>query len=180
MQLNCFPPKVTRTESQALFKGRMREFRHGKFMFETGFYVPFYLFKVEVKNGKTQTSNFLSLDAVTGNLDLYSFEQELQDADFLLIESAQFPPTLLSEESAVSLLEEKVRRSVYAKGFFKISDLKITCTVIRQFYLPYWIGFYERKKQVNIEVLDAVRGQFEGTKLRELVMNWFQAEAATK
>ena len=91
MQLNCLPPKVTRIESQALFKAGMREFRHGKFMFETGFYVPFYLFKVAVKNGKTQTSNFLALDAVVGNLDLYSFEQELQDADFLLIESAQFP-----------------------------------------------------------------------------------------
>ncbi len=177
MSIECVAIKLEREEALKLFKSRMRGFKLGQFCFDTGFFVPYYLFQVEIRNGDKLSSQLLAIDATIGELDLYSFEQV--PTEFAEIETTQFGETVLSEKHAFALLKEKVRRMVYLQGFFKIRDLSITGQLIRLIYIPYWIGFYTRNNQSVLEVVDAVRGRFEGAKVRDLVMDWFAREAET-
>ena len=175
MSIEYIDVKLKVEEARKLFKSRMGRFNRRQFRFETGFFIPYYLFQVEILNGDKLTSQLLAIDAMTGELDLYRFEK--LPTEFAEIETTQFGKTILSEKQAIALLNEKVRRMVYLQGFFKIRDLNIMGTLVRLIYLPYRVGFYTRNHQVVLEVVDAVRGCFEGAKVRDLVMDWFAREA---
>jgi len=41
-------------------------------------------------------------------------------------------------------------------------------------HILYWVGVYERNGRAQLEIINALRGRFEGAKLRELVAEWFQ------
>jgi hypothetical protein len=178
MKLECVPAQHDYDEALKLFKSRMRRLKLGQFMFGTGFFLPYYLFEVEVVNGGKLTSQFLAIDAMTGELDLYNFEQP--PAEFDEVETEQIGETTLSEKQALALLKEKVRRMLYLQGFFQIRDLTITGKLVRRLYLPYWVGFFKQKTQADIEVIDAVRGRFEGAKVHDLVYDWFAREAQAR
>ena len=178
MSIECVDFKLEAEEARKLFKSRMRRFKHGQFRFDTGFFIPYYLFQVEVRNGDKLKSQLLAIDATTGELDLYSFEQI--PTEFVEIETTQFGATALSEKDAFAMLKEKVRRMVYLQGFFQIRDLSITGSLQRLIYLPYWVGFFARDNQLVLEVVDAMRGRFEGAKVRDLVLDWFAQEAEVR
>ena len=178
MSIECVDFKLKAEEARKLFRSRMRRFKLGQFCFDTGFLVPYYLFQVEVLNGGRLKSQLLAIDATTGELDLYGFEQV--PTEFASIETTQISATVLSEQQAFALLKEKVRRMVYLQGFFKISDLSITGKLMQVIYLPYWVGFFTRDNQLVLEVIDAVRGCFEGAKVRGLVQKWFMHESETR
>ena len=170
--------KLERDEALKLFKSRMRRLKLGQFRFDTGFYIPYYLFRVEVLNGGKLSTQWLAIDATTGELDLYGFEQV--PTEFAEIETTQIGAIGLSEKQAFALLKEKVRRMMYLRGFFKISDLNITGQLLRLLYLPYWVGVFTRNDELELEVIDAVRGRFEGAKVRDLVSTWFVHEAEAR
>lgn len=163
-----------------MFTGGLREVRLGRLRISTGLYVPYHLFQIEVQNGGNHSVHFLAIDAVTGELDPYSFDEPPRDDEFVELESTQVVPAALSEAETLARLEERIRRGVYLNGFFKVSDLRITGTLLMQFYLAYWVGFYVKKKRISIEVIDSARSQLEGAKVRDLVMAWFQEEAARR
>ena len=73
--IECITYKLAQEEATRLFKSRMRQLRLGQFRFDTGFFIPYYLFRVEVLNGNKLSTQLLAIDATTGALDLYSFEQ---------------------------------------------------------------------------------------------------------
>ena len=175
MRIEYVDFKLAAAEATKFFKSRMRRFKLGQFRFDTGFYIPYYLFRVEVLNGDKLSTKLLAIDATTGELDLYGFEQV--PTEFVEVETTQMSATALSEKQALALLKEKVRRTAYLQGFFKINDLRISSTLLRMLYLPYWVGFYTRNNRAEIEVIDAVRGRFEGAKVRDLVLDWFAQEA---
>jgi hypothetical protein len=178
MTIECVDVKLEAEEARKLFKSRMRRFKLGQFLFDTSFFIPYYLFRVEVLNGNQLTAQLLAIDATTGELDLYSFEQV--PTELIAIESDQVGAITLSEKQALALLKEKVRRGVFLQGFFQIRDLTISGQLLRLLYLPYWVGFFKQKNQVDVEVIDALRGGFEGAKVRDLVYDWFAQEAATR
>ncbi len=177
MKLQCLPPKTTRDEVIKLFQSRWRRLTLGNFLLDTGFYLPYYLFRVAVQNAGKSTTQLLAIDAVTGELDLYGFDAAPDVMDWLEVETTQVSPVALSEQEAFALLQEKVRRGVYQRGFFKMDDLRIHGEFMRLCYVPYWVGFYERKNRASAEVVDAVRGCFEGAKVRDIVLQWFTQEA---
>lgn len=175
MTIECVPAQHGYDEALKLFKSRLRRFKLGQFLFGTGFFIPYYLFEVEILNGGKLTTQFLAIDAMEGELDLYSFE--MPPTEFDEVETTQIGETTLSEKQALALLKEKVRRQVYLQGFFQIRDLTITGKLVRLIYLPYWVGFFKQKNQAEVEIIDAVRGRFEGAKVRDLVYDWFAREA---
>jgi len=178
MKVECLDFKLSGDEARKLFKSRKRQLKLGQFRFDTGFYLPYYLFRVEILNSGKLTSQLLAIDALTGELDLYGFDQT--PTEFVEIETSQIGTIVLSEKQAMAVLKEKARRQIYLQGFFKITDLSITGTMIRLIYIPYWVGFYTRNNRADIEVIDAVRGRFEGGKVRDLVMEWFAQEAHSR
>jgi hypothetical protein len=178
MTIECVEIKLEPEEARKLFKSRMRRLKLGQFCFETGFFIPYYLFHVETLNGNKLSSQLLAIDAMTGELDLHTFEQV--PTEFDEIETTQIGEMNLTEAQALALLKEKVRRMVYLQGFFQIRDLSITGKMIRQIYLPYWVGFFAKDNHLNLEVVDAARGRFEGAKVRDLVLDWFAREAKAR
>lgn len=175
MTIECVPAQQDYDEALKLFKSRMRRLKLGPMLLSTGFFLPYYLFEVEILNGGKLTTQFLAIDAMTGELDLYSFDQP--PVEFDEVETTQIGETSLSEKQALALLKDKVRRRVYLQGFFQTRDLSLSGKLIRPIYIPYWVGLFKQKNQAEIEVIDAVRGRFEGAKVRDVVYDWFAREA---
>jgi hypothetical protein len=178
MTIECVPLQHDYDAGLKLFKSRMRRLKIGQILFATGFFIPYYLFEVGILNGGKLTSQFLAIDAMKGELDLYSFATS--PTEFDEVETSQIGEALLSEKQAFALLKEKIRRQMYLQGFFQIRDLTITGKLVRQIYIPYWVGFFKQKTQAEIEVVDAVRGRFEGPKVRDLIYDWFVREAEAR
>lgn len=163
-----------------MFKSGLRETRYGRLCVHTAFYLPHYLFKVVVQNGGLPQEQYLALDAMTGELDLRKFDRPPGEDEFDEAESDQFGATYLSEVEALSILKERVERMVYQRGFFSIKNLSVTGALVDRFYVPYRVACFVRNGRARLEVIDAVRGQFEGAKLRDLVEDWFGETAHQK
>jgi hypothetical protein len=65
-------------------------------------------------------------------------------------------------------------RSIFMKGFFKLSRVSVGIELATRMHIPYWVGVYERNDRAHFEIINALRGRFEGAKLREMVTEWFQ------
>ena len=78
--------KFEREQARQLFQSRMQRFKRGQFGFDTDFFLPYYLFQVQILNGNTLKSQLLAIDAMTGELDLYGFAQ--MNSHNLCIQSA--------------------------------------------------------------------------------------------
>jgi hypothetical protein len=172
--ITSIKPNVTRAEAARRFKESLREVRRGRLEAVVDFYVPYRLFEVEVTNAARHTSLLFAIDSVAGHLDLYGFESPPTPAQCIDVETGRAIAALLSEPDSLALLKEKVRRSTYVKGFFKVKDLEVSGCLLVSLYLPYWVGIYRRKDRAALEVIDAVRNSFEGAKLREIVTRWFK------
>jgi hypothetical protein len=179
-KLKCLKPILTEEQARQLFKSNLRESRFGKLELQTGFFLPCYLFKVVVQNAGLRQEPYLAIDAMTGELDLRKFDQPPDQEEYDEAESEQSGPFRLDEADALAILQEHVRRMVYQQGFFRIRDLSITGKLIDRFYILYHVAFYVRKDRARMEVIDSVRGQFEGAKLRDLIQDWFRETAEQK
>jgi hypothetical protein len=162
-----------------MFRRRFRELRYGQFRQAFDFYVPFRLFKVTVDDGRKIKDTLLAIDASTATLDLIQFDEVSTDEERFQIESEgvlPIGPIGIDEQEAFKRLEEKMMRSVFMKGFFRLAGWRISGEVIELLYMPYWVGVYERRGRAHLEIVDALRGRFEGAKLREILVDWFQSD----
>jgi len=175
--ITSLKPNVARAEAARLFSGPINEMRRGRLQVVMDFYVPFHLFQVRVSNGAKRTAMLLAIDSVKGNLDLYGFENPPSSEQRISIETERVAQVGIDEACAFSILESKVKREAYLKGFFKVKNLDVTGTRVEGLHVPYWVGVYKRQERVSLEVLDAVRGRLEGAKLREVVTEWFLSPA---
>ncbi len=138
-------------------------------------YVPFRLFRVEIRNGPRRESRFLAVDAVAGTLDPYGFDTIPGEKSFIEVETRNGLPARLDESRLREAAVERTRRHLYIQGFFRIRGLTISAEpVAGDFYVPYWIGFFGRGQRAHLIVLDAVRRRFEGAKARALFEEWLQ------
>jgi hypothetical protein len=137
------------------------------------FYIPFQLFRVEIVNRGKRDQRIFGVDAVTGSLELYHFEQLPGERDVVYCESGNCAEVLLDESQARELLLTKVRRLVFSAGFFRIRDLSISAEPIAgEIHVPYWVGFRGRGPRAHMTVMDAVRRRVEGAKVRQLLQAW--------
>ena len=168
---------MTQDKATKMFSSRMKQFRRGRYLFSTAFFIPYFLFRMETHNAGKTATEFFAIDATTGSLDLYQFDSLPDDLTGLVeVETTQRSDTVLTETDALVLIQERLRRQIFLrKGFFKIDDLHIAGTFIKKVHIPYWVGLYEKKQRVEIEILEAVQGKFAGGKIHDLVMEWFQA-----
>jgi hypothetical protein len=179
-KLKCLKPLLTEEQARQMFKSQFRESRYGKLQIHTGFFLPCYLFRVVVQNAGLRQEQYLAIDAMTGELDLRKFDQPPNQEEYDEAESEQFGPFRLDEADALAILQERVRRMVYQQGFFRLKDLSITGKLADRFYILYHVAFYVRKNRARVEVIDSMRGQFEGAKLRDLIQDWFRETAEQK
>jgi hypothetical protein len=174
MLITSLKPDISRPRATALFLGSLRELRYGRLRMVLDFYVPYHFYQLTWDNGRHTTETFVAVDVVTGRLDPYQFETLPANLPRISVETSAFVPARVRAEDAAEHLREVMMRSVFMKGFFKLSSPNLNRRLVANSHIPYWVGVYERRGRAHLEVIGALRGRFEGAKLREIVAEWFQ------
>ena len=171
-------PNVTRQEAIEHFHSvcplrLARDLAQGPLRSVAELYIPFRLFQVRIANRGRAEDRLLGLDAVTGKLDLYQFDHLPTDDETICLETRNCPAPQLDTSNGNGLLIAKLRRHLYGRGFFRIRDLHISAEPLPgELYIPYWLAFRGSGVHTRLAVLDAVRRQLEGAKVRHLVEAW--------
>src|SRR5262245_53317957 len=174
MIITSIKPNISREQAVAKFRGGFNELRHGRLRMVADFYVPYRIFRMNWSDGRSSTSAFIAADACAGKLDLIQFDQLPEEGACMAVDTAMFAEERVAEEEAYRLVRESMMRSIFMKGFFRLSRLNVEIELAASAHILYWVGVYERNEHAHLEIINALRGRFEGAKLRELVAEWFQ------
>jgi hypothetical protein len=169
---------VTHEQAVAQFQGRKfgsfsSSLFYGPLCSIADAYIPFKFFRVEIHNKGRQQYHWLAIDAVEGLFDLYFFHDLPSQDQLLEVKTRNYPQALLPLARIEEMLLDRVRRHVYAKGFFHVRNLQMRAELAPvDIYVPYWIGLFGQKEKVSLSVIDAVRRRFEGAKVRNFFHSW--------
>lgn len=180
--IRSLPPRVTEAQAiEALNRGLWNRVRGDRLRSVAAAYVPFRLFEVEVLNGGQLSTSIFAADAITGLLDLYEFERVPTTAELVQVVSPNAPLPHLDEARSLQLIEAKVRRAVFQAGFFRVRALQVRARRLPfDVHVPYWLGFYGQGERARLRVMDAVRRQMEGAKVRALFEDWLIGRLETE
>jgi hypothetical protein len=173
--ITSIKPNVSRAQAVAKFTERFIELRRGQLRIATDFYIPYRFFRLTCNNGRSSAEALLAADAVTGRLDPIQFIQLPEEGNCMTVDSAMVADEGVSEEEGRLLVRESMMRSIFLKGFFRLNRMNVEIELVRVAHIPYWVGIYERGERAHLEIINALRGRFEGAKLREIVVEWFQS-----
>jgi hypothetical protein len=184
MQIHSLRPNVTRTDAARLLQGHgisavLSRLARGPLRRLAPWYVPFRAYAVNIRNGGRDDVQFFAVDAVSGALDLYRFN-ELPDRDQLVVlETRNCMPVALEPAATHKAVTDKVRRALYQTGFFRLRSLSIDAqpAPLPDVYVPYWVGFFGAGEHARVAIVDAVRRRPEGARVRELVRTWLTGPA---
>ncbi len=170
-------PNVTREEALRQFSGglsgQMRNVWSGPLRSVADFYIPFRVFEVEINNAGKKDRRILGLDSVSGSLDPYYFEHLPGRVEIEELETRNLVTANLDPAQARQIVTTKIQRLLFTRGFFRIRNLNISINPAPQeIHIPYWVGFRGRATSVNFEVIDAVRRQPEGARVRRMLQDW--------
>jgi len=167
-RIRTLRPYIAREEALRDFsRGRIAGVRSavfGQVQQVVDFYIPYRFFQMTGGANRQPRGSILGVDAVTGKLDLYQFESLPGPDDIDYVETRNCVPPLLDETSARELLRQKSRRT---------SGTELPAEAIPgDIYIPYWVGFRGPGMGSRFSVIDAMRGQIEGRKVRNLLREW--------
>jgi hypothetical protein len=141
-------------------------------------YIPFRWFRVSIVSGGRAQSRIFALDAVDGTLDLFEFLSLPGEAELCTVHTRNVLPVCLDSAQMQEQLIAKLRRIVFAQGFFKVRDLEINAEPIPlEGCVPYWLCFREAGETAHLSVFDAVRRKREGAKVRHMIETWLRSES---
>jgi hypothetical protein len=136
-------------------------------------YIPYRLYQATLLDRRLKIIRYYAVDSATGTLDPYEFAVPPQPDAWIELETPNVHPVRLDEGLTNNMVVEKVRRFLYARGFFRLTNPTITAELIKpDFYIPYWAVFCGDQQNVRATVIDAVRQTVEGSKARQLVETW--------
>jgi hypothetical protein len=177
-RIRSLKPNVTRDEAIRQFSpsGPLALFHNAMFgplRSVAELYIPFRFFRVQIVNRGVIEERLVALEAISGALDLYQFENVPAESDTVLVETRNCPAAELPAAEATERVVTKIRRVIYSRGFFRVRGLQITALPLpEEIYVPYWLGFRSSGSQARLSVIDAVRRRVEGAKMRRLVETW--------
>lgn len=156
-------------------RGLFRTWLNGKLLGLADVYIPYRLYKITIEDRRLQCLRYYAVDAVTGTLDPYEFAAPPPNAMFAEVTTRNCHPVQLDEAETRQLAVQRVRRSVFSRGLFRVSYPVFVAELLRSdFYIPYWLGFYG-ERNLKVVVLNAVRQTYEGSKVRRLIETWLTA-----
>lgn len=175
-------PNVTREEAVRQFtrglSGHLRELLFGSLRSVADFYIPFRIFEVEILNAGQKDRRILGLDAVSGSLDPYYFDHLPSCEEVRELETRNCLTSYLDSDQAEKIAITKVQRLLFSRGFFRVRNLAISARpVAREIHVPYWVGFRGRGPSATFEIIDAVRRQPEGARVRRMLEDWLNTPA---
>jgi hypothetical protein len=176
--IRSLKPNVTQADAIRQFTSRgssaiMHNLIFGGLRSVAELYIPFRLFRVQISNRGATEQKLMALDAVSGMLDLYQFDRIPDGSETIFLETRNRLSGALSDQVLTEQLLAKLRRLLYTRGFFRMSDLELSAVPLPdELHIPYWIGFRGSDQRVHLSVIDAVRRRPEGAKVRRLVEEW--------
>ncbi len=168
--MRVLAPNVTREEAIAILgggvAGRVRRLASGPLRSIADVYLPFSVFRTP--------AGCLGIDAVNGTLDLYSFDRVVATPFVTVDGSRNCVPAALTHAEAARMLADRIERLHYQRfGFVsrprRRARLEATNTTM---YVPYWVGFFGRGEIASLAVVDAIRRQVEGGRVRRAITDW--------
>lgn len=129
-------------------------------------YLPYYFFKILVKNKKGETKEFLSaVDAIVGNFSILE-PALLEPAE---INEPEFKPRLNLEEAKSALLKQArwflYQRSLSAWERYQLVEVGDGEMV----FYPFWVGYYQNKaRALEFLALDAINQVLQGGEGRKV------------
>jgi hypothetical protein len=139
-------------------------------------YVPFWLYRVRYDMNRSSQDRLFALDAVNGSLDLFSFARIPSGDELQTVETRNSLDPALSEAEGQQLVRDKVLRVIFQQGFFKLRSKQLDIQrEPAEFFMPYWLGFYQGRGPVRCRVMDAVRRRVEGAKASAFFEQWLAA-----
>ncbi len=160
--------------------GLLRLARQGSLARLAMVYLPFRMFRSTVHNtvrkSEQHEEQLVAIDAMTGTLDLYQFAALPSDGETTIVHTTNTPTQRLLLPELEAKLGDKLRRTIFRRGFYALRDFRLELTPLDEIYVPYWVAFRGRGEVAHLEVLDAVRRSPEGDKVRRLIEQWI-AEA---
>jgi hypothetical protein len=171
-------PAVTREEAVKAFNdgliGGVRRLALGPLRSLADVYVPFRLYQVTVGRRRTSETAVLGVDGVTGALDFYRFDVPPGPSDLMDVCTRNDVEAVLLPAAAQEIVASRVMRMVYGRvGFVAAPHVRLDVRPIDQaVHVPYWVGFFGRREAASLVVMDAVRRQIEGVKVRRLIDQW--------
>lgn len=171
-RIRSLQPNVTQDAAVQLFSstrvaGRLQRLTFGPLRYVADFYIPFRVFDVTIENRGACTRRIVALDAVTGTLDIYCLDESTLCTIELETRNTLAPQ--LGKSEAHRIVQDKIRRLLFNKGFFRLGQLKIDPVDTGELCVPYWVGFRGRGGEVHLSVMDAVRRTREGAKVRRFI-----------
>ena len=178
--IRSLKPNVSREQAIQHFSAgalnRVANLTRGRIRAIAELYIPYRTLRVKITSGGREQCRIFGLDAVQGVLDLFEFPVHPAYSDLLTVETRNVLPASLDDLRLRERIIAKVRRIVFAQGFFKLRDLQIDAQVIPGDYcIPYWVCFRGGDERAHLAVLDAVRRKREGAKVRHMIEEWLRA-----
>jgi hypothetical protein len=176
LKSNASRGDAIRAFSSGGFANKLWQMRNGPLQRIADAYVPCRLYQTRYELGGTLQTRWFALDAVAGSLDLLQFPRLPGPQELFSIETRNFLQPSLTVARGEELLREKVLRLVFQQGFFKLRGRRLA--VVREpveLYLPYWLGFHEKRGAIRCRVMDAVRRRIEGAKASAFFEEWLAA-----
>lgn len=158
-------PEIDREKALEILAKKPRPFTRKRNLLKIELlYLPSFLFLVRIKPDKGNRSvDYVVVEAIHGEFALmekcdYSPEPFLpcRIYDFIL------PP---AEAEAIALNQYErilLKKSLKNKSLAVVESIELE----KQFYYPYWIGYFRRKRALDFDVIDGMSGNHQGPKMR--------------
>ncbi len=137
-------------------------------------YVPFLPFEVVIRRPRGVERAVLGVDAVSATLDLYRFDAAPSGDDLTDVATRNHLEPVVSPSSAHDAIVVRMQRIIYQRaGFLAAGRVHVEAAAVGDVIaIPYWVGFLGRRETASLVVMDGVRGQIEGAKVRRLIEGW--------
>ena len=137
-------------------------------------YVPFLPFDVIIRRPRGVDHVVLGVDAVSATLDLYRLDAASSGDDLTHVRTRNHLKPVVSLSTAHDAIVVRMQRLIYQRaGFLAAGRVHVEAAAAGEaISIPYWVGFRGRRETASLVVMDGVRGQIEGAKVRRLIEGW--------
>jgi hypothetical protein len=171
-------PRVDRDGAVGAFTGGLggafRRATYGPVRSVAEVYVPFLPFEVVIRRPRGVERVVLGVDAVSATLDLYRFDAASSGDDLTHVRTRNHLKPVVSVSTAHDAIVARMQRLIYQRaGFLAAGRCHVEAAAAGDVIsIPYWVGFLGRRQTASLVVMDGVRGQIEGAKVRRLIEGW--------
>lgn len=171
-------PRVDRDGAVGAFTGGLagafRRATYGPVRSVAEVYVPFLPFEVVIRRPRGVERVVLGVDAVSATLDLYRFDAASSGDDLTHVRTRNHLKPVVSVSTAHDAIVVRMQRLIYQRaGFLAAGRCHVEAAAAGDVIsIPYWVGFLGRHETASLVVMDGVRGQIEGAKVRRLIEGW--------